>query len=511
MNPLGFPVLSVIVFLPLLGALILALFFRSENGEAMKGWALAVTVVNFLVSVLLLLGWQSTNQMQYVENLPWVPRLGISYLMGVDGISIFFVVLATFLMPVVLFAGWNAVKDQLRGFLFFMLVLETGVIGVFTSLDLVLFFVFWEAMLIPMYFLIGIWGGERRRYATTKFFIYTMAGSALMLVGILFLAAESFRAGTGFTFSLTTLYNLKLDPQTQIWLFAAFGLAFAVKVPLFPFHTWLPDAYHEAPFPVTAFMAALLSKMGIYGFLRLCLPLFPAAVPVFGPIISILAIIGIIYGSLVALGQKDAKYLVAYSSLAHLSLIVLGIFALNLQTTQGVLIQVISHGLNIAILFLLLGMLYRRRGTYIMTDMGGLWKLMPAFGVFLLIAMLAAVGLPGLNGFVGEFVILVGVFQANNTYAAFATIGIVLGAWYMFNLFRQTMQGPLPAVPEKKPGVAVASARDLSAREVVALVPIIILIFLIGLFPNLVFNATEPSAAKLVSSIQSLPVAAAQK
>ncbi len=324
MNPLGFPVLSVIVFLPLLGALVLALFFRSENEEAMKGWALAVTVVDFLFSILLLMGWQSTNEMQYVENLPWVPRLGISYLMGVDGISIFFVLLATFLMPVVLFAGWNAIKDQLRGFLFFMLVLETGVIGVFMSLDLVLFFVFWEAMLVPMYFLIGVWGGERRRYATTKFFIYTMAGSALMLVGILFLASESFRAGTGFTFNLTSLYSLKLDPQTQIWLFAAFGLAFAVKVPIFPFHTWLPDAYYEAPFPVTAFMAALLSKMGIYGFLRLCLPLFPAAVPVFAPIISILAIVGIIYGSLVALGQKDAKYLVAYSSLAHLSLIVLG-------------------------------------------------------------------------------------------------------------------------------------------------------------------------------------------
>ena len=504
MNELGFPILSVIVFLPLLGALVLALFFRSKDEGTMKGWALAVMLVDLVVALALLLYWQNTGDMQFVEDMPWVAGLGIDYLLGVDGISLFLVLLTALLMPVALLGGWHLPQSPLsggmggknvKGFLFFMLVLETGVLGVFTALDLVLFYVFWEAMLIPVYFLIGLWGGERRRYATMKFFLYTMAGSALMLVGILYLAAAGYRLGAGFTFNLMALKGLALSPTEQIGLFLAFGLAFAVKAPLFPFHTWLPDAYGESPMPVTVILAGVLSKMGIYGFLRVCLPLFPDAVPVFTPIIAVLAIIGIIYGSLVALGQKNAKMLVAYSSVAHISLIVLGVFVLNMQTAQGVLIQVINHGLNIAILFLLLGMLYERYGTLEIAELGGLWKFIPALGVFLLIAMLASVGLPGLNGFVGEFLILLGVFRVNQTYAAFAALAMVLGAWYMFNLYRQVMQGPVSDEVERARDPK--SVRDLSLREVIALAPIIVLIFVIGLFPDLIFNRTDASARAL--------------
>jgi NADH-quinone oxidoreductase subunit M len=411
-------------------------------------------------------------------------------------------------MPIALLGGWRAVSENLKGFLVFMLLLETGVLGVFMALDLVLFYVFWEAMLIPVYFLIGIWGGERRRYATMKFFLYTMAGSALMLVGILYLATAGFRSGLGFTFDLMSLQQLSLGYWEQIGLFVAFGLAFAVKAPLFPFHTWLPDAYGESPLPVTVILAGVLSKMGIYGFLRFCLPLFPDAVKVFTPIIAVLAIIGIIYGSLAALGQKNAKMLVAYSSVAHISLIVLGIFVLNMQSAQGVLIQVVNHGLNIAILFILLGILSERYGTLEMSEMGGIWRYMPAYGVFLLIAMLASVGLPMLNGFVGEFLILVGVFRINQTYAVFATLTVVLGAWYMFNMYRQLLQGPPSDDVERTseaPGV-----HDLSTREVIALVPIIVLIFVIGIFPNWILDRTAPSAQELVSGPAAV-VADAQK
>jgi NADH-quinone oxidoreductase subunit M len=501
MNELGFPILSVIVFLPLLGAIILALFFRVKDEGTMKGWALAVMSGNFLLSLVLLLYWQDTASMQFVENVPWVAGLGISYLVGIDGISLFLVLLTTLLMPLALLGGWRAVDKNVKGFLFFMLVLETGVLGVFTSLDLVLFYVFWEAMLIPAYFLIGLWGGERRRYAAMKFFLYTMAGSALMLIGILYLATASLQTGTGFTFNLLILRGVPLNYWEQIGLFIAFGLAFAVKAPLFPFHSWLPDAYGESVIPVTVVLAGVLSKMGIYGFLRLCLPLFPDAVPVFTPIIAVLALIGIIYGSLVALGQKNAKLLVAYSSVAHISLIILGVFVLNMQSAQGVLIQVVNHGLTVAILFLLLGMLYERRGTLEMSEMSGLWKIMPAFGFFLLVAILASVGLPGLNGFVGEFLILLGVFQINQTYAVFATLTIVLGAWYMFSLYRQIMQGPVDEGVDRNTGSV--GMRDLSAWEAVALIPIVILIFVLGIFPNLVFNRTEPSASVLVGESQS--------
>lgn len=502
MNTLGFPILSVIVFLPLLGAIVLALFFRTKDEGTLKGWALAVMLVDLALALGLLLYWQNTGDMQFVENTPWVAGLGINYLLGVDGISLFLVLLTALLMPVALLGGWRAIAKNVKGFLFFMLVLQTGVLGVFTALDLVLFYVFWEAMLIPLYFLIGLWGGERRRYATMKFFLYTMAGSALMLVGILYLATVGFRQGAGFTFSLLALKDLALTPTQQIGLFLAFGLAFAVKAPLFPFHTWLPDAYGESPMPVTVILAGVLSKMGIYGFLRLCLPLFPDALPVFTPIVAVLAIVGIIYGSLAALAQKNAKMLVAYSSIAHIALIILGVFVLNMQTAQGVLVQVVNHGLNIAILFLLLGMLYERYGTLELDKLGGVWKHIPAFGVFLLIAMLASVGLPGLNGFIGEFLILVGVFRVNQTYAAFAALTMVLGAWYMFNLYRQVMQGPVSDEIEKTRDPK--SVRDLSLREVIALLPIVVLIFVIGLFPDVVFNRTDASAKALVGSEQTV-------
>ncbi len=494
MNQLGFPLLSFIVFVPLAGA-VWVWFFDDENQAAIKGYALFVSGVDFLLSLVLYFSWVNFEGMQFVDRFPWVDELGVSFHLGVDGISLFFVLLTTLLTPLAILASWRSITERVKGYLFFMLVLETGVLGVFLSLDLVLFYVFWEAMLVPMYFLIGRWGGERRAYAAFKFFLYTMAGSALMLAAILALAYFNHAETGELTFNLLSLYGVGVPAGLRPWLFAAFALAFAVKAPVVPFHTWLPDAYGQAPVPVTVMLAGVLSKMGIYGFLRFCVLLFPDLVPVFAPAISFLALVGIVYGSLVALGQKDVKQLVAYSSVAHLSLIVLGVFALNAQTLTGSIIQGLSHGINIAALFLLIGMLYERRGSLLLKDFGGLWKAMPLFGVFLLIAMMASVGLPGLNGFVGEFTILVGVFRVNVTYAAIATLGVILGAWYMLQMFRRIMEGPLDK-PEK----------DLSAREVLILVPLVIFIFLIGIFPNLFVARMDASVQMLLSQSQATVV-----
>ncbi len=486
MNQLGFPILSLIVFLPLLGAVVV-LFIGDDGKPAIRRWALAVALADFALSLVLYFAWADTGGMQFLDHVPWIAQWDISYSVAVDGISLFLVLLITFLTPIAVLASWGMISDRPKSYYFFLLLLETGVLGVFTAADIFLFYVFWEAMLVPMYFLIGRWGGERRVYATLKFFLYTMAGSALMLVAILVLGLW---AGT---FDLLKLYETPLPGWLQFWLFGAFALAFAVKAPLWPLHTWLPDAYVESPTPVTVLLAGVLSKMGVYGFLRFCLPLFPTAVPHYAPLISVLALVGIIYGSLVALAQSDVKRLIAYSSLAHVSLIVLGVFAFNVQTVQGSLIQMVSHGVNIAALFLLVGMLAQRRGTRHIADFGGLWKAVPLLGIFLMIAMLGSVGLPGLDGFVGEFTILVGVFRSNVVYAAIATLGIVLGAWYMFDLYRRVMHGPVER-PEN------ATVADLSGREVAVLVPLAVLIFLIGILPNLFFGKMGPSVEALVGA-----------
>ncbi|MCX6030774.1 MAG: NADH-quinone oxidoreductase subunit M [Chloroflexi bacterium] len=499
MNLSSIPLLSIITFLPLAGALVLIFL---PGAKLQKWWALGVSLATFAVSCLLWIGWKAGEAgMQFVERLPWVPQFKIQYFLGVDGLSLLLVLLTTLLTVLVLLFSWEGIAQRLKAYLFLMLMLEAGMIGVFASLDLVIFYVFWELTLIPMYFLIGGWGdphGEYkflgrvmpwRIYAALKFFLYTMAGSALMLVAILFLY---FRGGT---FDLLELQKLSLTPNLQTWLFVAFGLAFAIKVPLFPFHTWLPDAHVASPTGGSVILAGVLLKMGTYGFLRFCLPLFPAATKMFVPWIAALAIIGILYGALVALVQKDVKSLVAYSSVAHLGYVMLGIFALNVHGIAGATLQMINHGLSTGALFLMVGMLYNRRHTRLLADFGGLWKQIPLFGMLFIVVALSSAGLPGLNGFVGEFNILLGVFQANKVFAVFGTVGIILAAWYLLSAVRQMLHGPLTK-PEN------ATVKDLNWREVLTLTPIIILFFVIGLFPNLFFDKINPSAEAVVQALQ---------
>lgn len=494
MNQLGFPLLSIVVFLPLAGALVV--LFLGRNRTAIKVWALLVTLVDLILACLL---WglfdYSTADIQFVDRLAWIEPLGISYYVGVDGINLWLLLLAAFLSPVAVFVSWQFLEGRpeadARPYTFFLLALETGVLGVFAAMDLILFYIFWEAMLVPVYFLIGRWGGDRRIYATLKFFLYTMAGSALMLVAIIALAALNYQATGVLTFDLLELYGLPLAGIAQIWLFVAFALAFAVKTPIWPLHTWLPDAYLESPTPVTILLAGILSKMGIYGLIRFCLPLFPAGVETARSWIWLLAIIGILYGSLVALAQRDMKGLVAYSSLAHMGMVVAGVLAVNSQGLQGALVQSVSHGLTVTALFIFVGLLESRRGTRSIDDFGGLWKGIPLLGTLLLTVILASIGLPGLSGFPGEFTMLVGVFQESAAAAAFAALGIVLGAWYMLNLFRETFAGPLDRAENR-------TLPDLRRREAVVLLPLVLLMFVVGILPNLILRPTDAAVAKVL-------------
>jgi len=431
-----------------------------------------------------------------VDRLAWIEPLGISYHVGVDGISLWMLLLAALLSPVAVLASWKFLdgrpESQARSFVFFLLLLETGVLGVFAAIDLVLFFIFWEAMLVPAYFLIGRWGGERRAYASLKFFLYTMAGSALMLVAIIAMAALHYQDTGAWSFDLVTLYGLPLTWAAQIWLFVAFFLAFAVKAPVWPLHTWLPDAYVESPTPVTILLAAVLSKMGIYGIIRFCLPLFPDAVAAARPWIWVLVIIGILYGSLIALIQRDMKRLVAYSSLAHMGMIVAGVLAANNQGVQGAIVQSVSHGLTVTALFLFVALLEARRGTRQVDEFGGLWKSIPIAGTLLLTVIFASIGLPGLSGFPGEFTMLVGLFQESATAAVFATLGIVLGAWYMLDLFRRAFGGPVEH-PENR------TLPDLHRREAVVLLPLVLLMFVVGILPNLILRPTAATVNGLLT------------
>lgn len=489
MNQLGFPLLSAIIFVPVAGALVTLLL--GGNRPVIKIWALIVALIDLaLACVLLALFDYGQAEMQFVDQFAWIEPLGISYTVGVDGISLWLLLLTALLTPVVVLVSWSFLdgraESDARPFIFFLLTLEAGVLGVFAALDLILFYIFWEAVLVPAYFLIGRWGGERRVHAALKFFLYTMAGSALMLVAIIVLAVLNYQQTGQFTFDLFALYQLPLPWLVQLGLFLAFILAFAVKAPIWPLHTWLPDAYEESPTPVTVLLAAVLSKMAIYGLIRFCLPLFPDAVAALRPWIWLLAIVGILYGSLVALAQQDMKRMVAYSSLAHMGMIVAGVFAVNAQGVDGALVQSVSHGLTIAALFILVGMLERRRGTRQIDDLGGLWKSIPLFGTVLLTVVMASIGLPGLSGFPGEFTLLVGVFQESPVAAAFATLGIVLGAWYMLNFFRNAFAGALVR-PENR------TLPDLRRHEIVILLPLLVLIFVIGILPNLIFYAADAS------------------
>jgi NADH-quinone oxidoreductase subunit M len=485
--------ISLVVFLPLVGAFALLLFPKTAHG-AMRTFSLMLTTVVFFLSLKLFSGFETTAEMQFVRSIPWFPSLGISYKVGIDGVSLFLVLLVTFLMPISVLSTFEAVKERVKEFYFCMLLLETAMIGAFVSLDLFLFYIFWELMLIPMYFLIGMWGGERRIYATIKFFIFTMVGSLLMLVAILVLVF-TYKGQTGeLTFELSRLYGVQLAAQTQWLLFLAFALSFAIKVPMFPFHTWLPDAHVEAPTAGSVILAGVLLKMGTYGFFRFAMPLFPEAALRAVPLIVTLAIIGIVYGALVAMVQKDVKKLVAYSSVSHLGFVMLGLFALNTQAVEGAVYQMLNHGLSTGALFLLVGVIYERRHTRLIDSFGGLTKVMPVYAVIFMIVTLSSVGLPPLNGFVGEFLILLGAYKANAIWAVLAATGVVLGAIYMLWMYQRVFFGPVRHAENE-------GLKDLNLREIVVFVPILVLIFVMGIYPKPFLSRMEPAVERFVAQV----------
>ncbi len=506
-------ILTVVTFLPALGGLMILLWPRGRDQEY-RVLALTYTLATLVLSLFLWVGFATgVREPQFVPfggPVSWIPQFGISYYLGVDGISLPLVLLTTLLTAVGVLAAWRAVTDRVKAFMATLLLLETGMIGVFASLDLFLFYVFWEVTLIPMYLLIGVWGHENRVYAAVKFILYTMAGSVIMLVAILvvyFLHEQ----GTGIrTFNLVELCEAlghgAMAIDKQYILFLAFAAAFAIKVPMFPFHTWLPDAHVEAPTTGSVILAGVLLKMGTYGFVRFCLPLFPDACQFYMPFVVALAIIGIIYGALVALVQPDVKKLVAYSSVSHLGFVMLGIFVMNQQGLQGAIIQMVNHGLSTGALFLIVGMLYERRHTRLIADYGGLWKQMPCFAAFFMIVCLSSIGLPGLNGFVGEFLILCGAFvhaHSVGTASAYlapvlAATGVVLAAVYILWMFQRVMHGQLDKPENRK-------LPDLSAREVLVLLPIVLLIFWLGLHPKPFLDRTAASAQALVTDIHAPP------
>jgi NADH-quinone oxidoreductase subunit M len=487
------PLLSLVVFLPLAGVFILLVLPR-ERRSTLRLAALTIALGTFLVSLLLYFRFDAgTADMQFVEHSRWL-GFGIDYHIGIDGLSLGLVLLTTLLFPIVILSSLTAVQDKVKEFLIFLLVLETGILGVFVSVNLFLFYVFWEAMLIPMYFLIGIWGGKRRVYATLKFVLFTMFGSVLMLVAIIVLFA-SYRRATGlYSFNLLDYYRLSLGPGLQMWLFAAFALAFAVKVPLFPFHTWLPDAHVEAPTAGSVILAAVLLKMGAYGFLRFGLPMFPEAAVRFLPYLAALSLIGVIYGGLMALTQKDIKSLVAYSSVSHMGLVMLAVFSLTFEGIEGGLYQMLNHGLSTGALFLIVGMLYERSHTRLIKDYGGVSRQMPVFSALFLVCLLSSAGLPGLNGFVGEVLCLFGIFKANHVLAILAVSTVILAAAYLLNMFRQVMQGP---VTNNK----VLGFRDITLREIVCLAPLIILMFWMGLYPRPLLRKMDVSVANYLRNV----------
>ncbi len=490
--------LTLLLLIPGFGALVIA-FVPIKTIHLLRGIALFLTSMTFLCSLLLFTRFDAgADTMQFVQNVPWldVGVLHIHYHVGIDGISLFLVLLTTFLMPLAILASWS-IEEKVRPYVFFMLLLEVGMIGVFVSLDLVLFYIFWEVTLVPMYFLIGVWGGERRVYATVKFFIYTMSGSLLMLAAILTL--YFFNEARNFDLVEITqklsLNQIILPVPAELLLFLAFFLAFAVKTPLFPFHTWLPDAHVEAPTAGSVILAGVLLKMGTYGLLRFCLPMFPKASVALAPTISLLAIVGILYGALVALVQTDVKKLVAYSSVSHMGFVVLGIFAFNLQSIEGATYQMLNHGLSTGALFLLVGMLYDRRHTHLIQDFGGLAHVMPRHAAFFMVIMLSSIGLPGLNGFVGEFLILQGTFLENTGRAAFAASGMVLSAIYMLWVYQRVFMGTLENEENR-------SLADLNVRETIILVPIVLLAVWMGLHSSTFLRRMDASVQKMVDRIE---------
>jgi NADH-quinone oxidoreductase subunit M len=496
--------LSAVTFVPLAGALLLLLVPRRLDG-VLRSLALAVAVVTFGLSLPLYWRFDATSaDYQFEESARWLPTLGANYHLGIDGISLLLVLLTTFMTPIALASAWRAISERTKEFVITLLVLETGMVGVFVSLDLFLFYVFWEAMLIPMYFVIGVWGGPERIYAAVKFVLYTLVGSLLMLVAILALYYQHGTVTGVFTFDVPTLARWVMPAgSAQSLMFLAFALAFAIKVPLFPFHTWLPDAHVEAPTAGSVILAAVLLKMGTYGFLRFCLPLFPDASLRYGPLIFALAVVGIVYGAWVSTVQPDLKKLVAYSSVSHLGFVMLGIFTLNVQGLMGGVIQMINHGLSTGALFLMVGMIYERRHTRLIAEFGGLWKVIPLFSALFLVVSLSSLGLPGLNGFVGEFLILLGTFQVNPWLAAAAATGIIFAAVYLLWMYQRVIFGEITHDENR-------TLRDLAPREWAVLVPVLLFIVWIGVYPISFTRPAEATVEALIAQVQSKASVAAR-
>ncbi len=486
------PLLSTFLWLPIAGAIVLAFFPRGAN-TAIKAFGLAVSLITFVVSLGVLRDWDDAQAgFQFVESLDWIPQWGIRYALGIDGITLWLVLLTTFLTPIIFLSAWNAIHKHPKEYVIAFLVMETAMIGAFLATDLLLFYIFFELMLLPMYLVIGVWGGANRIYAAIKFFLFTIAGSLLMLLAIIYLVFQNYHQNNlSPTFSITELYGTSLTPNAQLLLFLAFTLAFAIKVPLFPLHTWLPDAHVEAPTGGSIILAGVMLKMGTYGFLRFVLPFFPDMSMKWANVMIALSVIGIIYGALVAWVQPDMKKLVAYSSVSHLGFCVLGIFAMTRASIEGSILQMVSHGISTGALFLLVGVIYERRHTRLLADYGGLARTMPVFATFFVIAVLSSVGLPGLNGFVGEFLILAGTFETHPVAATIAASGVILAAIYLLWLVQKVFFGPITNEENR-------NVPDMRWHEVAAMVPLVIFMVWIGVHPNTFLKKMEPSVTHLV-------------
>ncbi len=494
---MNLPLLSLVLFTPLAGMLVL-LLLPAGRKNLIRVWANVSAIAGFLVSIPLVTRFnRADGGFQFVERVEWIPSLGAQYHVGIDGISLLLVMLSTLTGVIAILSSWNAVQDSVKSYYAMFLLQQTGMIGVFIALDFFLFYVFWELVLVPMYFIIGVWGGPRKLYAAIKFFLYTLAGSVLMLLGILTLYFQYQQQFGAFTFDIAELMRLDLPLGLQQWVFWAFFIGFAIKVPMFPFHTWLPDAHVEAPTAGSVILASVLLKMGTYGFLRFSLPLLPKASiePWIVQILAALSLIGILYGALVCLMQQDWKKLVAYSSVSHLGFCTLGIFALNPNGIAGSVIQQINHGISTGMLFLIVGVAYERRHTREIKEYGGLAHVMPAFSVVFAFAMLSSAGLPLLNGFVGEFTILQGVFEANRAWAAFAVPGVVLGAAYLLWLYQRTMLGQITNPRNLR-------LPDLSLREWAVFLPFIAWAVSIGVYPKPYFEILDKPVARLVERVR---------
>jgi NADH-quinone oxidoreductase subunit M len=502
------PILSLITYVPLIGALLIIFFFRKENTRAIKGFATVVAGIDFVLSIPLWFAFDRSPGaplFQFRELADWIPSIGVQYNFGIDGIALLLILLTTMMGFIAVYSSFTAIEHREKEYYVLLLLLQTGMIGTFCALDFFLFYVFWEIMLVPMYFLIGVWGGSRKLYAAIKFFLYTLAGSVLMLLSILalyffndggipFLNIEGLNAGLSFDVLRYHEIGRLIPPTLQFWIFLGFFFGFAIKVPMFPFHTWLPDAHTEAPTAGSVILAAVLLKMGTYGFVRFALPILPDATKQLVIPIVVLAIIGIIYGALVCLVQKDMKKLVAYSSVSHLGFVMLGLFALNPMGVSGSVLQMINHGLSTGALFLLVGLIYERRHNRMIAEYSGLAKVMPVYATFFLVATLSSIGLPALNGFIGEFTILVGAANRSIVWGVFAATGIVLGAAYMLWLYQRVFWGPLD-------NPANHNLKDLNMREIWTLVPIVICMFWIGLYPKPFFEILDRPVRYVVEKV----------